>query len=124
MSGTTSYELTVAGELDGGLHSEVTVTVNVTDLAEAPAFFGGELRVLTRGERGRRREQCSVGRGIATADPENVDVLPTSIEAGDSGGAVRYIDSGTGALSYQGDGCEAPTSRWTATSYVVDGAGE
>ena len=36
-SGTTSYELTVRAS-DGGLHSEVTVTVNVTDVAEAPAF--------------------------------------------------------------------------------------
>ena len=51
-SGTTSYELTVRAS-DGGLHSDVTVTVNVTDVAEAPAFASGELRVLTRGERGR-----------------------------------------------------------------------
>ena len=36
-SGTTSYELTVRAS-DGGLHSDVTVTVNVTDVAEAPAF--------------------------------------------------------------------------------------
>ena len=39
-SGATSYELTVRAS-DGGLHSDVTVTVNVTDVAEAPAFAEG-----------------------------------------------------------------------------------
>ena len=36
-SGTTSYELTVRAS-DGGLHTDVTVTVNVTDAQEALAF--------------------------------------------------------------------------------------
>ena len=36
-SGTTSYALTVRAS-DGSQHSDVTVTVNVTDVGEAPAF--------------------------------------------------------------------------------------
>ena len=36
-SATTSYELTVRAS-DGSLHSDVTVTVNITDEAEAPVF--------------------------------------------------------------------------------------
>ena len=51
-SGTTSYELTVRAS-DGGLHSEVTVAVNVTDARSG--VRADVLRVLTGRERGRRR---------------------------------------------------------------------
>ena len=76
---------------DGSLHSEVTVTVNVTDVAEAPAFAEGSYAFdLAENEDG---GATSVALGAVSAtDPEN-STITYSIEAGDSGGLFA-IDSG------------------------------
>ena len=119
-SGTTSYELTVRAS-DGGLHSEVTVTVNVTDVR----------RKLRRSRRGAMRSTLaenadggatSVALGAVSAtDPEN-STITYSIEAGDSGGLFA-IDSETGALSYQGAGedYESGTTSYELTVRASDG---
>ena len=118
-SGTTSYELTVRAS-DGGLHSDVTVTVNVTDVEpKRRRSCGDELRVLTRGERGRRRGQCSVGRGLCDGLPEN-STITYSIEAGDSGGLFE-IDAASGEVFYIGAGEDYESGT---TSYDLTVAGE
>ena len=99
-SGTTSYELTVRAS-DGGLHSDVTVTVNVTDVAEAPAFaeasYAFDLVENTDGG------AASVALGAVSAtDPEN-STITYSIEAGDSGGLFE-IDTASGEVFYIGAG--------------------
>ena len=60
-SGVTSYEVTVRAS-DAAHTVDTTVTVTVTDAAEAPAF-GGELRVRAGGECGRERQPDIAGEG-------------------------------------------------------------
>ena len=119
-SGTTSYDLTVRAS-DGGLHSDVTVTVNVTDAQEAPAFAEGSYAFdLAENADG---GAISVALGAVSAtDPEN-STITYSIEAGNSGGLFA-IDSETGALSYQGAGedYESGTTSYELTVRAGDGS--
>ena len=106
---------------DGGLHSDVTVAVNVTDVAEAPAFAEGSyaFSLAENADGGATR----VGLGAVSAtDPEN-STITYSIEAGDSGGLFA-IDSETGALSYQGAGedYESGTTSYELTVRASDGS--
>ena len=119
-SGTTSYELTVRAS-DGGLHSDVTVTVNVTDVAEAPAFaeasYAFDLVENTDGG------AASVALGAVSAtDPEN-STITYSIEAGDSGGLFE-IDAASGEVFYIGAGedYESGTTRYELTVRASDGS--
>ena len=59
--GVTSYEVTVRAS-DAAHTVDTTVTVTVTDAAEAPAF-GGELRIRAGGECGRARQPAIAGDG-------------------------------------------------------------
>ena len=119
-SGTTSYELTVRAS-DGGLHSDVTVTVNVTDVPEAPAFGQTSYEFTLAENADGGANGVSLG-AVSATDPEDAAVS-YSIEAGDSGGLFE-IDSGTGALSYQGAGedYESGTTRYELTVRASDGS--
>ena len=120
-SGTTSYELTVRAS-DGGLHSDVTVTVNVTDVAEAPAF-GQENYAFSLTENAEGDTiRLSLGRVSAT-DPDD-DPVDYSIEAGNPDGLFA-IDATTGELSYQGAGedYESGTTSYELTVRASDGTG-
>ena len=72
---------------DGGLHSDVTVTVNIANMAEAPAFaetsYAFDLAENADGSANR----VALGTVSAT-DPENA-TLTYSIEGGKLGGVVR-----------------------------------
>ncbi len=118
-SGTTSYELTVRAS-DGGLHSDVTVTVNVTDVAEAPAFAEGSYAFSLAENADGGASSVALG-AVSATDPEN-STITYSIEAGDSGGLFA-IDPGTGALSYQGAGedYESGTTSYELTVRASDG---
>ena len=118
-SGTTSYELTVRAG-DGSLHSDVTVAVNVTDVAEAPAFAEGSYAFDLAENADGALFGIAVAPVVAT-DPDN-DRITYSIEGGDSGGLFA-IDSGTGALSYQGAGedYESGTTSYELTVRASDG---
>ena len=119
-SGTTSYELTVRAS-DGGLHSDVTVAVNVTDVAEAPAFAEGSYAFSLAENADGGTNGVSLG-AVSATDPEDAAVS-YSIEAGDSGGLFA-IDSETGALSYQGAGedYESGTTSYELTVRASDGS--
>ena len=118
-SETRGYELTVRAS-DGGLHSDVTVTVNVTDVQEAPAFVSGSYAFSLAENADGGTNRVSLGTVSAT-DPEDAAVS-YSIEGGDSGGLFA-IDSGTGALSYQGAGedYESGAIRYELTVRASDG---
>ena len=118
-SGTRSYELTVRAS-DGGLHSDVTVNVNVTDVAEAPAFAETIYAFSLAENADGGTIPVSLGLVQAT-DPEN-STITYSIEGGDSGGLFA-IDPGTGALSYRGAGedYESETTRYELTVRASDG---
>ena len=119
-SGTTSYELTVRAS-DGGLHSDVTVIVNLTDVQEAPAFAeSGYVFDLAENADG-STNQVALGTVSAT-DPEAATVS-YSIEGGNSAGLFE-IDGSTGALSYQGTGedYESETTSYELTVRASDGS--
>ena len=119
-SGTTSYELTVRAS-DGGLHSDVTVAVNVTDVAEAPAF-GQENYAFSLTENAEGDTiRLSLGR-VSAADPDD-DPVAYSIEAGDPDGLFA-IDAASGELSYQGAGedYESGTTSYELTVRASDGS--
>ena len=117
-SGTTSYDLTVRAS-DGGLHSDVTVTVNVTDVAEAPAFAETSYTFDLAENAGGDTIPLSLGLVQAT-DPENSPIT-YSIVGGDPGGLFA-IDPGTGALSYRGAGedYESGTTSYDLTVRASD----
>ena len=119
-SGTTSYELTVRAS-DGSLHSDVTVTVNVTDVQEAPAFAEGSYAFDLAENADGGAASVALG-AVSATDPEN-STITYSIEAGDSGGLFA-IDSETGALSYQGAGedYESGTTSYELTVRASDGS--
>ncbi len=117
-SGTTSYELTVRAS-DGSLHSDVTVTVNVTDAAEAPAFgqqsYAFDLAENADGSTNR------VALGTVTATDPEAAALTYSIEGGNATGLFE-IDASTGALSYKGAGedYESGTTSYELTVRASD----
>ncbi len=119
-SGTASYELTVRAS-DGSLHSDVTVTVNVTDAAEAPAFAESSYAFDLAENLDGSTNRVALGTVSAT-DPE--DATPTySIEDGNSAGLFE-IDASTGALSYKGTGedHESGTTSYVLTVRASDGS--
>ena len=119
-SGTTSYELTVRAS-DGGLHTDVTVTVNVIDVQEAPAFASGSYAFDLAENADGGATSVALG-AVSATDPEN-STITYSIESGDSGGLFA-IDSETGALSYHGAGedYESGTTSYELTVRASDGS--
>ena len=99
-AGAAQFDLTIQAS-DGGLHSDVTVNVNVTDVAEAPAF-GQDSYVFDLPENADGGTVPLALGPVQATDPENSTIV-YSIEAGDPGGLFA-IDAATGALSYRGRG--------------------
>ena len=118
-AGTGPFELTVRAS-DGDLFSDITVTVTVADMQEAPAFaeqgYAFGLAENTDGSTSR----VSLGT-VAAADPEGA-ALGYSIEGGNASGRFE-IDSGSGELFYVGAGedFEAGTGPFELTVRASDG---
>ena len=118
-AGTGPFELTVRAS-DGDLSTDITVTVSVTDVPEAPAFaqqgYAFDLAENTDGSASR----VSLGT-VAAADPEGA-ALGYSIEGGNASGRFE-IDSGSGELFYTGAGedFEAGTGPFELTVRASDG---
>ena len=119
-SGTTSYELTVRAS-DGQLTADTTVTVNVTDVAEAPTFAETSYTFDLAENAGGDTVPLSLG-AVAATDPENFPIT-YSIEEGDPG-SLFEIDAATGVLSYRGAGedYESGTTSYDLTVRASDGA--
>ena len=118
-TGAASYELTVRAS-DGDQTSDATVTVNVTDVAEAPAFgqagYAFDLAEDTDGSANR----ISLGTVTAT-DPDGGSVT-YSIEGGNAAGLFE-IDAASGELFYVGAGedYETGSTRFELTVRASDG---
>ena len=123
-SETTRYDLTVRAS-DGAGHSDVTVTVNVTDVEEyriltqqganeAPTFVSGSyaFSLAENADGG----TVPVALGLVTATDPKSSPITYSIEAGDPDGLFA-IDPETGALSYRGAGedYESETRKYELT---------
>ena len=128
-SGTTSYELTVRAS-DGGLHTDVTVTVNVTDVEEyaileqtanvAPQFTYANYAFGLPENADGATVPVSLG-SVQATDPDN-DPVAYSIESGDPDG-LFMIDAGTGLVVYVGAGedYESGTTSYELTVRASDG---
>ena len=118
-SDTTTYELTVQAS-DGSLHSDVAVTVNVTNEAEAPAF-GQASYAFDLAENADGSTTAVTLGSVSATDPED-GAVSYSIAAGNEAGLFE-IDSSTGALSYQGTGedFESDTTSHELTVGASDG---
>ena len=118
-TGSTSFELTVRAS-DGDQTTDTTATVNVTDVAEAPAFgqagYGFDLPENTDGSANR----ISLGTVSAT-DPDGGSVT-YSIEGGNAAGLFE-IDAASGELFYTGGGedYETGSTSFELTVRASDG---
>ena len=118
-TGSTNFELTVRAS-DGDQTTDTTVAVNVTDVAEAPAFgqagYGFDLAEDTDGSTNR----ISLGTVSAT-DPDGGSVT-YSIEGGNAAGLLE-IDAASGELFYTGGGedYETGSTNFELTVRASDG---
>ena len=118
-TGATSYDLTVRAS-DGDQTTDATVTVNVTDVAEAPAFgqagYAFDLAEDTDGSSNR----ISLGTVSAT-DPDGGSVT-YSVEGGNAAGLFE-IDAASGELFYTGGGedYETGSTSFELTVRASDG---
>ena len=118
-TGSTNFELTVRAS-DGDQTTDTTVAVNVTDVAEAPAFgqagYGFDLAEDTDGSTNR----ISLGTVSAT-DPDGGSVT-YSIEGGNAAGLFE-IDAASGELFYTGGGedYETGSTSFELTVRASDG---
>ena len=118
-TGSTSFELTVRAN-DGDQTTDTTVTVNVTDVAEAPAFgqagYAFDLAENADGS----TDRISLGTVTAT-DPDGGSV--TYSIAGGNESALFEIDAASGELFYTGGGedYETGSTRFELTVRASDG---
>ena len=118
-TGATSYDLTVRAN-DGDQTTDATVTVNVTDVAEPPAFgqsgYAFDLAEDTDGSANR----ISLGTVSAT-DPDGGSVT-YSIAGGNAAGQFE-IDAASGELFYTGGGedYETGSTSFELTVRASDG---
>ena len=119
-SDTTQYVLTVRAS-DGEQTTDTTVTVNVTDVDEAPAFASqGYTFELAENADG-STDRVSLGT-VAATDPENAAVS-YSLEGGNESGSFT-IDASSGELFYTGTGedFESDSTQYVLTVRASDGA--
>ena len=115
---TDRYSLTVEADDGSGGTAAVTVTVTVTDVAEAPAFdeagFSFEIA-----------EDAAVNDAVGTVsatDPDEDDEVSYAITAGNADGKFA-IDDGTGAITIAADLDHETTDEYTLTVEADDGSG-
>ena len=119
-SGTTRFTLTVRAS-DGTETADTTVTVNVTDVNETPAFaqtsYAFDLAENADGSTNR----VSLGT-VAATDPEGT-TLAYRLAGGNESGSFQ-IDAASGELFYTGSGedFESATTRFTLTVRASDGS--
>ncbi|MDE2639340.1 MAG: cadherin domain-containing protein [Chloroflexota bacterium] len=115
-----SHALTIRAS-DGTLHADVAVTVNVTDVAEAPAF-GSEAYTFDLAENADGSATPVALGSVSATDPEAGDTVAYSIVAGNAAGLFA-IDGSTGALAYKGTGedHESATKSHALTIRASDG---
>ncbi|WP_346187115.1 cadherin domain-containing protein [Rubritalea halochordaticola] len=112
----SQYVLTVTVTDDGGLSDVSSVTVDVTDVNEAP---------VANDASGSVAEDAPVGTLVATvgsSDPDTGDSVSFAITAGNTGGAFA-INSTTGEITTATSLDYQTTSSYSLTVTVTDGGG-
>ena len=95
-----SYTLTVQADDGNGATDTATVTVNVADVNEAPAF-GQSSYAFNLAENADGSTTAVALGTVGAADPDSGDTLRYSITGGNTGNLFA-IDSATGALTFVG----------------------
>ena len=118
--GHDDFELTVRAS-DGTLSTEVTVTVSVTDVNEAPEF-ASDSYAFTLAENADGSEAAVAVGAVSAADPDADNTVRYSIVSGNDAGLFA-IDDETGAITYVGSGedFEAGNGDFTLTVQASDG---
>ena len=118
-SGTTSFSLTVRAS-DGSETTDTTVTVDVTDVNETPAFAGADYTFTLAENADGSTDRVSLGT-VAATDPEGATLAYSLV--GDSGSFE--VDETSGELFYTGSGedFESGTTQFTLTVRASDGSG-
>ena len=88
-----SYTVTVTATDGGMLSADVTVTINVTDVNEAPTFRGS---TATRSIEENHADKANVGAAVTATDPES-DTISYSLSGADAG--TFTIGSATGQIA-------------------------
>ena len=119
-SDATSYDLTVRAS-DGSLHADTTVTVNVTNVNETPAFTDASYTFALAENADGSTNRISLGT-VAATDPEGT-TLAYSLIGGNESGSFE-IDETSGELFYNGSGedFESDTTQFTLTVRASDGS--
>ena len=119
-SGLNRFTLTVWAS-DGTETAETTVTVNVTDVNETPAFAETSYAFDLAENADGSTDRVSLGT-VAATDPEGT-TLAYSLAGGNESGSFE-IDENTGELFYKGSGedFESDTTRFTLTVRASDGS--
>ena len=118
-SGTTQFTLTVRAS-DGSETADTTVTVNVTDVNETPAFAQASYAFDLAENADGSTDRVSLGT-VAATDPEGASLAYSLVGASGS----FEIDEASGELFYKGSGedYESGTIEFTLTVRASDGSG-
>ena len=119
-SGTTQFTLTVRAS-DGSETTDTTVTVDVTDVNETPAFAEASYTFALAENADGSSDRVSLGT-VAATDPEDA-TLAYSLAGGNESGSFD-IDATSGELFYKGSGedFESGTTQFTLTVRASDGS--
>ena len=119
-SGTNRFTLTVWAS-DGSGITDTTVTVNVTDVNETPAFAEASYAFALAENADGSTNRVSLGT-VAATDPEGT-TLAYSLVGGNESGSFE-IDAASGELFYKGSGedFESGTTQFTLSVRASDGS--
>ena len=119
-TGLNRFILTVWAS-DGSATTETTVTVNVTDVNETPAFAETSYAFDLAENADGSTDRVSLGT-IAATDPEGT-TLAYSLAGGNESGSFE-VDATSGELFYKGSGedFESGTTQFTLTVRASDGS--
>ena len=119
--GHGNFELTVQAS-DGTLSTQVTVTVAVADVNEAPAFSSDSYSFTLAENEDGSSTAIAVG-SVSATDPDTNSTMRYSIVSGNDAGLFE-IDAETGAITYVGgsENFEAGNADFTLTVQASDGS--
>ncbi len=117
--GKASYSVTVTATDGGGLSASIQVTIDVTDVNEAPAFAAATATVSVAEN---TAANTNIGSPVTAADPDDGDTLIYTLGTTvDDGHFV--IDSASGQLQTKGALDYEGTSSYSVTVTATDGGG-
>ncbi len=117
--GKSSYSVTVTATDGGGLSASIAVTINVTNVNEAPAFAAASV-ALTVAEN--TAANTNIGSPVKAADPDDGDTLIYTLGTTADDGHFA-IDSASGQLQTKGALDYEGKASYSVTVTATDGGG-